>query len=413
MSVLELRSTSQRDAVLRRPLLAIVGALAVAAPASNHLYVPALALLGLGVLLLAGIFSGRVRGADRTEKFVLLFAGYAVLSCLWTPGYAVSSWVNVVVEYAGLAATFVLVNRLSVSAAGWRWIGYCYVGGCILIALVVFSNWSSGTSYEGAGRFSIAGVNANFTAYSMATALPIGTALLVSGPRRRPGFVAAAMVALWLYLAAAVALTGCRGAVLAVLAGAAVGIVSVVRSRPIIGTALMVVAAAIAVGSADSILDAIPPRLLLQDALDQQEWSSGRLVIWDRALDVYRDHPVFGVGADAFPSLNPDGVHAHNVVLTVLTELGAVGILLLGAALAPLFTRSFAGTARWGKASAVMSLLTWLAIALTGVWQFAVPAWLSIAWMSKIALHLPASRSHRGALAPSSSALDATAGART
>jgi O-antigen ligase len=78
---------------------------------------------------------------------------------------------------------------------------------------------------------------------------------------------------------------------------------------------------------------------------------SGRSRIWGAALCMAREHPVNGVGArgfrDAFPACDPQpstapvwgngpAFHAHQIVLEVLSETGALGLLLwlAGAALA-------------------------------------------------------------------------------
>ncbi len=78
---------------------------------------------------------------------------------------------------------------------------------------------------------------------------------------------------------------------------------------------------------------------------------SGRTRIWRGALCMVRNHPVNGVGVrgfrDAFPACDPDrgevaawgdgpALHAHQVVLEVLSETGILGLLcwLAGAAMA-------------------------------------------------------------------------------
>jgi O-antigen ligase len=78
---------------------------------------------------------------------------------------------------------------------------------------------------------------------------------------------------------------------------------------------------------------------------------SGRTRIWSAALCMVREHPLNGVGArgfrDAFPACDPEpgqapawgegpALHAHQVVLEVLSETGAFGLLcwLAGVALA-------------------------------------------------------------------------------
>jgi len=78
---------------------------------------------------------------------------------------------------------------------------------------------------------------------------------------------------------------------------------------------------------------------------------SGRTRIWGAALCMIREHPVNGVGArgfrEAFPACDPQpgvqaewgtgpALHAHQIVLEILSETGSIGLLLwlAGAALA-------------------------------------------------------------------------------
>jgi O-antigen ligase len=78
---------------------------------------------------------------------------------------------------------------------------------------------------------------------------------------------------------------------------------------------------------------------------------SGRARIWDAAMCMAREHPVNGVGArgfrQAFPACDPSAgrpaawgagpaLHAHQIVLEILSETGAIGLLLwlAGAAMA-------------------------------------------------------------------------------
>ncbi|MEJ7746462.1 MAG: O-antigen ligase family protein [Luteimonas sp.] len=86
-----------------------------------------------------------------------------------------------------------------------------------------------------------------------------------------------------------------------------------------------------------------------QSGVDQA--LSGRTQIWGAALCMAREHPVNGVGArgfrEAFPQCDPKqgagsawgegpALHAHQIVLEILSETGAIGLLLwlAGAALA-------------------------------------------------------------------------------
>ncbi len=101
---------------------------------------------------------------------------------------------------------------------------------------------------------------------------------------------------------------------------------------------------------------------------------SGRTRIWSAAACMIREHPVNGVGArgfrDAFPACDPDpaeapawgegpALHAHQVVLEVLSETGAFGLLcwLAGVALALRAWRYADAAAREHARPAMLALL--------------------------------------------------------
>ncbi len=90
---------------------------------------------------------------------------------------------------------------------------------------------------------------------------------------------------------------------------------------------------------------------LTADAQGMDSALSGRGRIWGAALCMARTHPINGVGPrgfrDAFPACDPEpgtiaewglgpAFHAHQIVLEILSETGAIGLLLwlAGAALA-------------------------------------------------------------------------------
>ena len=101
---------------------------------------------------------------------------------------------------------------------------------------------------------------------------------------------------------------------------------------------------------------------------------SGRARIWSAAVCMVREHPVNGVGArgfrDAFADCDPDpaqppawgegpALHAHQVVLEVLSETGAFGLLcwLAGVALAVRAWRYAGALAREHARPAMLALL--------------------------------------------------------
>ncbi|KAF1712009.1 hypothetical protein CSC70_00270 [Pseudoxanthomonas kalamensis DSM 18571] len=115
------------------------------------------------------------------------------------------------------------------------------------------------------------------------------------------------------------------------------------------GAALLVVLALVSPQFEERIERSTALLTIGQDNVDTA--LSGRAQIWRAALCMVREHPVNGVGVrnfrDAFPDCDPSpqerpawgegpALHAHQIVLEVLSETGAFGLLLwlAGAAMA-------------------------------------------------------------------------------
>ncbi|MGH8602701.1 MAG: O-antigen ligase family protein, partial [Gammaproteobacteria bacterium] len=55
-----------------------------------------------------------------------------------------------------------------------------------------------------------------------------------------------------------------------------------------------------------------------------------RFVLWEFAFKKYTESPVFGIGFHSFHHVNPyEGRDTHNYFIKVLTEQGAVGLVIL------------------------------------------------------------------------------------
>ena len=109
------------------------------------------------------------------------------------------------------------------------------------------------------------------------------------------------------------------------------------------------------------------------DAVGVDHALTGRTRIWSAAVCMIREHPVNGVGArgfrDAFPACDPQpgqiaawgtgvALHAHQIVLEVLSETGVLGLLLwlAGAALAWRAWRYAGSAAREAARPAMLAL---------------------------------------------------------
>ena len=60
----------------------------------------------------------------------------------------------------------------------------------------------------------------------------------------------------------------------------------------------------------------------------------GRVAIWRASVDVFEEHPIIGIGSNAFESATELKKAAHNTYLSILVELGLIGFLLFAATVA-------------------------------------------------------------------------------
>jgi tetratricopeptide (TPR) repeat protein len=126
---------------------------------------------------------------------------------------------------------------------------------------------------------------------------------------------------------------------------------------------------------------------------------SNRYDFWRVALEEFGDHPVAGLGAGGFETAYlrereslDEPRYAHSLELEVLAEMGLVGTLLLGAALAALIGGALAARLRAADelgrgiaACAIVAFVTWgVAASVDWIWQVPaatapVLAWLAVA----------------------------------
>lgn len=131
----------------------------------------------------------------------------------------------------------------------------------------------------------------------------------------------------------AMVLTGTRGALLATLPTLVVMLVVLGRS----GTAGRLLAIAIVGVSLVVIVEFAPTALVDRvtssnpDAEIGGEGAvlTGRAKIWTESLHAFSERPLGGVGDNAHRAAIPTHKVAHNTLLSVLTETGVVGLLLL------------------------------------------------------------------------------------
>lgn len=327
-------------------------------------------LLLIGALLwFGGLVArrGRLLRLERNPTLIATIALTAVFAIgAWT-SESLSEWLKEWLKWLVIAG---LVWQLSFERGGrWRWLVYAVAvaaAGNALVGLYIFLGGSGadhllilGRFYRAFGTFGQPNPFGGF----MGIALPIcslaawGTAWQLWANWRAGNPVNAALVAQMLASAAAALLVAAallaswsRGAWLGTAVAALVLAIALPR-RLLHGAllALLAVALLVALWQTGILPDALVTRLTSSvvdlvaindvrgiDAHAGNYAVIERLAHWQAAVDMARDHPVFGVGLGNYSVryaeyrlINwqlPLG-HAHNTYLNLLAETGLVGLL--------------------------------------------------------------------------------------
>jgi O-antigen ligase len=96
---------------------------------------------------------------------------------------------------------------------------------------------------------------------------------------------------------------------------------------------------------------------------------------WREGLDSFEEHPLLGVGGNMYRSINSLGKVAHSSYLSVLVELGLIGLALFGTILAFAVIQAW-GLPKWDSLFWLTSLLVWAIGASTLTWEYRKTTWL-------------------------------------
>ncbi|SCG51023.1 O-antigen ligase [Micromonospora zamorensis] len=288
-------------------------------------------------------------------------------------------------SYWGMAVLFVLARVAIRSRFDIALVSGAYLAGSLYAAVLTIrrSEELRQEVYQlgaPAIRAGLNGVNPNYTAYALATAVAVGLALLSLRylPRRWHLMVWAALPVFgW-----AIFLTGTRGAQVAV--GLAAMYAAVSRLAPTVAWRAASIGSAVALIVVPSGVYGDERLLSLQSFFTRQDDTlSGRLVVWEFARSMWQDHWFTGIGAGMFPVADPFGIGAHSVVLTLFVELGVMGTLLYAA----VWCSAMVNTARSssdGRRAVGLLLVTWLPIWLSGHWELSPAAWVVLGVWSRV-----------------------------
>jgi len=306
----------------------------------------------LGALLVVGWLAALAIGQDADRGRALLrrepqlaaaliaFAAWAAISIVWAqaPASAQESIVRYALNFMLFPITLVAIR----APRHVVWILGAFIAGTFAAVLL---GLDQGT-LEDEGRLKGAGLNPNqlgsYLVVTMVFLTTFGAARVWSGVGRVAAFLGAALAGIALFLT--------------VSRGALVGLAAALLVAPIVAggrrrLAVFALTLAAILGTVTWFAAIAPPEHVERVTNPERNGGAGRTDLWRVGLRIVQDRPINGVGAGNYPEaavdylLRPGATEndnvivddkkvAHNIYLTVASELGLVGLALFAAIVA-------------------------------------------------------------------------------
>ena len=343
-------------------------------------------LLAVGVMALRTAVTWRRRILSPLHYWMLSLVAWSALSIFWTLDW--DSTVTRVGTYLQVLAMVWLIWELAATEGRVVGLLQAYVFGALVASIGTIYNFVTGvTAAQLAStipgkvewetyRYSFAYVNEDDLGLMLALSIPIVFYLLVS----RKGSLVKLLC--WLQLvagAAAILLTGSRGALVAAIVGLAMLPLTVFRLPRWQRVASLVACFGLIACGSYLVPQSSWSRIFTFGSDVFQGTLTHRTVIWAAGLGAFRDHALLGVGAGAYGPTILRVVDvpyvAHNTFLSILVELGVIGALLLFALLASVLYSAlrmrYLQRCLW-----FTLLLTWTVGVSALTWEYRRPTWL-------------------------------------
>lgn len=296
------------------------------------------------------LMTGRARKPSLFHLLALIFLLWTSLTLFWSQDVD-RSWDRMFI-YIRMLGLALMIWDLYDSPAMIRNALQVYVLGAYIHAASVFYNfWIGAESVY--GRFAAAGNIANTTAYVLGMGIPLAWYLATLAPTDRADG-AQPVWQQWLsstlqwvnfiyfpVALTAIALTATRFGVIMAVPACLYGLLVLTRSyRKLSLVVLVILVAALAFLSTLVPASSFARLAEMGDSIRNGDLT-GRVSLWRTAQTVWEDHPIVGIGSDAFPSVNRSGRAVHNTYLVVLVETGIIGLAIYLILLAYVFATAW------------------------------------------------------------------------
>jgi len=331
------------------------------------------------------VVTGRLRKLGPFQFMVGLFVLWNALSVFWSenPNRSFAhtrTWAQMFLLVVILWDLYTTRPALLAGLQAYILGGYVAVGSALY-------NFSTGKAYyTNYQRFSPGETNPDGFGFIMALGIPVAWYLAGSLPRTGMGRFLRFLN--YVYIPAAllgIALSGTRTALLASVVGMAFGLASLTRLRLFTRIAIFVLLASV-------ILVLLPYVQTLKSfqrlGTTGAELTTGdlnnRTNNWREGLASFEEHPLLGVGANMYRSVNSlatnnEGKVSHNSYLSVLVELGLIGFILFSIILVIAFAQAWRQP-KWQSRFWLTVLTVWSLGAFTLTWEARKSTWLFLSF---------------------------------
>ena len=281
----------------------------------------------VGGAILAFLMGQRVRMLSRPLVLRVVLVLYSGMSLAWSFDREVT--LDYLPRVALALVLMLLIWEFAVTYKDQMWILRSFLVGMLVPLAMAFAQFRGASRFEAeAGeRFSGGGADLNYLAYMCSVAVLIAVYLATNAS-------ALDRYCRWLYWGMAVLcalecmLTGSRGGFICLLTASVFAMFLAGVSRRRILTIVQVLALSLFVLVLVRYI--VPAALLARVTQEQSIVDDPRFGIWMRGLAAVWKSPLFGVGAGDFALATAVGGEkarvAHNTFLSVLVELGVLGL---------------------------------------------------------------------------------------
>jgi len=333
---------------------------------------------GVGAFWVATVvFTNQIRKPGPFHLAVGLFVCWSALSVFWSNNAGrtvgqVGTWVQMLILVLLLWDLYTTKKAILAGLQAFVLGSYVAVGGAV-------ANYLSGnpyyTNYE---RYSPGGTHPDGFGFILAFSVPVAWHL-ASNKYPAKWSVLAKFVN-YAYIPVALlglSLSGTRTALIISAFGMAFGIASLTRIRPWIRLAIIFPLLTVAILSLLPFVQTM--KSFQRFGTISEELSEGdlnnRTNNWAEGYTNFLERPIKGVGSSMYRTVNSLGKVAHNTYVSILVELGLVGLTLFGIILAIAAIQAW-HQPRWDAAFWFTMLVVWAVGATTLTWEDKKTTWI-------------------------------------